>query len=135
MHTGLKYGLILLAILIPIFIVSYLIKRKQAKLFLKIQTSDADVQSKCMIRHNAIHAPGVAQVIDGNLIAYNVLGHKIEVPVKEITVVKESLGLGEMGWIGKRVFKLNSPQTRMFALGIARSEAPIWRKVFNCDKR
>jgi hypothetical protein len=133
METLLIVVLILIGALTINYIASSIVNKKQEKLFSEISSTHADAQSKCMMAQGGIEAPGIAQVKDGKLIVCNVLGKRIEVPLDEVSATKECLGLGKLGWVGKRVFKLKSRQTMPCALGISRSEAPIWRKVLHVE--
>jgi hypothetical protein len=134
METFLTVILILVGALAINYIASSIVNKKQEKLFSEISSTEANVQSKCMVAQGGIEAPGIAQVKDGKLIVYNVLGKRFEVPLDEVSVTKECLGLGKLGWFGKRVFKLHSRQTVPFALGISRSEAHLWRKALHVEK-
>ena len=109
-------------------ILEYFSRKKLKRIIAEISSEHSVVQSKCMMRENGVSAPGVAQISHGRLIARNVLGKKVEVPLEEISAVKEHLGLGKTGWVGKRVFELKSPKTCLFALGFRRDDADAWRK-------
>jgi len=122
--------LIIAAVFVFNFIISIPFLRKQEKLFFDLASSDAELQCKCMVRDPYLSAPGVAQIKDEKLIAYSILGKRYEASLSDLVVVREYYGFGKLGWIGKRVFRLRSPDSDLIALGISQSEAPLWRKAF-----
>jgi len=133
METALIVVAIVSVALVIYYLFGSILNKKQEKLLAELSSDDVVIQGKCMMALNGTHAPGVALVKEGKLIACNVLGNRVEVSLKDLSVTKECLGIGKSTWLGKRVFKLESPQTKHFALGVSRAEAPLWRKAFNID--
>ena len=108
-------------------VVSVVVSRKQDRLANRVCDPNAAVQSKCMVREGSVHAPGVATICGGTLSIQTVLGRSLAIPLDQIEVTKETIGIGWYPWIGKAVFKLRSPRTAMLAIGVKRSEARRWR--------
>ncbi len=128
--TGFIIGIVVAAVaVVASLLVSAVVNRKQDRLFDEMYRDEAVIQSKCMVREGAVHAPGVAQIIDGTLIIRNVLGWSLETPLEEVELKKQTIGIGWLPWIGKAIFKLKTPETIMLAIGVSRAQARSWREA------
>jgi hypothetical protein len=101
---------------------------KQEAIFNAAQVPGAIIREKCMIRDGFMECPGVAVVVNDTLILHSVLRGERRLPLSQITLTKETIGLGSYPWWGKRVFLLKAPGTFRLAIGVKNSEP--WRHLF-----
>lgn len=105
--------------------------RKQKILFDEKTTPFAQVRSLCMIHENYYEQPGAAQVLDGTLSLYTVLGDTIEMPLTQVELVKvrkNKFLLGRYPWWGKTGFWLETPKTSGLVLGV--DDPAPWQNIF-----
>ena len=130
MTTGITIGIVvILAAILVSYIVSSILSGRQNRLLSELSSEEASIQGKCMMSANGIHAPGVAQISNGKLTVHSTLGERIEVPMNEIQVTKESFKVCCTPWVWKRVFHLKVPEVSQFAIGFHPSKADAWRQA------
>jgi hypothetical protein len=109
-------------------IVSRWVTRKQDALFAASRVDGAILQEKVMIRDYSTECPGVAVVVNDTLILHSVLKGERRFPLSQVTLTKETAGLGRYPWWGKRVLHLKAPGTFRLAIGVENPEP--WRHLF-----
>ena len=104
-------------------------KNKLAILFEKTSPS-AEARSYCVIR-DGLEQKGVAQILNGILHIYPVIGEEISIPLNQIKVKKISTNnyIGQYMWWGTTIFKLDTPNNYNMALGIKVKDSAPWENI------
>lgn len=126
--------LFLLLIVLAVFLSGRATERKQQALFRDKTSPAAEVRSLCMVRESYYEQPGAAQVLNGVLSIYTILGDVIEVPMTQVKLVKlreMRFLLGRYPWWGLTVLHLETPKTSNLALGL--KDPRTWREVFDVE--
>lgn len=132
------FGVIILLLVIFLFgrWSNRLMDRKQEKLLLEKTSAEAEARGCCMVRETYYEMPGVAQVLNGKLGIYTVLGDVIEIPMDQVKWLKNArtmLPYGRSSWWGKSCFKLETPKTSGLVLGF--DDPGEWKRVFSANPK
>ena len=120
--TGIVFALGLI-----FFVPKRIMSRKLKSLFEKTDPS-ASVRCQCMIHETGFEAPGVAQVLGGDLWIFTLLGDTMRIPLAQTHLTKISHdSYGRYPWWGKTRFYLDTPKTNGLVIGVDDYQA--WETV------
>ncbi|MCE5228908.1 hypothetical protein LLG95_04850 [bacterium] len=124
--------------LIHVLVVRYIqrpIDRKQLALFDEKTSPSAQVRSLCMVTENAMESPGVAQVLEGKLFVYSLIGTSVEAPIEQVKIVRvrKNKLRGHSGWWHTTILRVECPGAdQPFKIGVKDPEP--WMRAFNLDE-
>ena len=124
------------AVFLAIFVVTFLaiywpINRKLKSLFENRTSPSADVRCQCMIREVFFEQPGVAQVLNGELYLWGLVGDVTRVPLDQVKLTKvywNRFCLGRWGWWRKTMLYLDTPKTTRLVIGVDNPKP--WEGIF-----
>lgn len=130
-------GTLLLEISVIVLALVFIFKSRPSRgedSFLREKSNPAaDLESLCMVRESFLEQPGVAQVLNGNLVIHTSLGDTYAIPLEQVKLVKvrRNKFWGSYSWWGLTCFRLETPKTGGLVLGVKDDQA--WREVFKME--
>jgi len=91
--------------------------------------ADATLQEDCLMVHDAIQSPAIAQICDGNLLITPMVGKPVRVALEDITVVEGCERFNGSWYPGNATFWIKGPQVK-WRLGFAVPDGDAWRPHF-----
>ena len=111
-------------------VVGLLVDRLRKKL-----PADSLLQTDCIIVKNVLQSPGIAHLMDDQLILKPLVGKQVSIPLSDLQQIKERRWYNGEGYWGQTIF-FELPVVKLWRIGFGVAQAKVWRDALaNCKQR
>jgi hypothetical protein len=126
-HAALALGALPLGATAALIGVIYGYVGKKVQALKESLAGEQGYMTEALVQVGSIQSPAIAILKGEELVLVTLVGERVAIPLADIRSVREGSNLYGKGFIWKRAFKIEAPQSERLGLAVAPSVADRWR--------